>query len=102
MEKKPETEQDTRTEPLASEIYRDLKAEISFKNKLIVGLLVIIFGLAIALALTNVYHIYQWSQFDTYVVDSDNGGYSNLVQGDNSGGIYNGEDSSASAEGRKG
>lgn len=102
MEQKDVSNLDTRTEPLASEIYKDLKAEISFKNKLIVGLLAIIVGLALALAFTNAYHIYQWSQFDTYVVDSDNGGYSNLVQGDNSGGIYNGEDSSASAEGRQG
>lgn len=95
-------QQETRSEPLASEIYKDLKAEISFKNKLIAWLLVIIVGLAAALALTNLYHIHQWSQFDTYVVDSDNGGYSNLVQGDNSGGINNGEDSSATAEGRQG
>lgn len=93
---------ETRNEPLASEIYRDLKAEISFKNKLIAWLLVIVVGLAVALALTNLYHIYQWSQFDTYVVDSDNGGYSNLVQGGNSGGINNGENSSAPEEGRQG
>lgn len=93
---------DTRAEPLASEIYRDLKAELKFKGRLIYFLLAVIVGLALALALTNAYHIYQWSQFDTYVVDSESGGYSNLVQGDNSGGIFNGEDSSAPTAGRQG
>ena len=42
--------------------------------------------------------IHQWSQFDTYVVDSGEGGNANLVQGDNTGGIYNGTDSGASAQ----
>lgn len=44
------------------------------------------------LAATNIYHIHQWSQFDTVVVDSGEGsGNANYVQGDNTGGIYNGE-----------
>ena len=51
-----------------------------------------------SLTVTNLYHIYQWSQFDTYVVDSGDGGNANLVQGDNTGGIFNGTDSSESPE----
>ena len=48
--------------------------------------------LVIALAGTNLYHIHQWSQFDTIVVDSGDGeGNANYIQGDNTGGIYNGE-----------
>ena len=46
--------------------------------------------LVIALAGTNIYHIHKWSLFDTVVVDSDQGP-ANYVQGDNTGGIYNGE-----------
>lgn len=45
----------------------------------------------IALAGTNIYHIYQWSQFDTIVVDSGDGsGNANLVQGDVGSDILNG------------
>lgn len=91
---------------LASEIYSDLKQEIRFKNKLIFVLIGIVCALIIALAATNVYHIYQWSQFDTIVVDSgENGGDANLVQhngtlvqGDNIGGINNGPDSSTNPQ----
>lgn len=82
--------------PLASEMYEDLKRANRFKEKLIYILLTVIGVLIIALAGTNAYHIYQWSQFDTVVVDSGDGGNANLVQGDNTGGIFNGPDSSAS------
>lgn len=98
MEEKQVSKLDTRAEPLASEIYKDLKVEIRFKNKLIFVLIGIIVGLALALTITNVYHIHQWSQFDTYVVDSGDSGNSNLVQGDNGGGIYNGPNSGAPEE----
>lgn len=80
--------------PLASEMYEDLKRANKFKERLIYILLGVIGVLIIALAATNIYHTYQWSQFDTYVVDSGDGGNANLVQGDNTGGIYNGTDSS--------
>lgn len=54
------------------------------------------------LAATNVYHIYQWSQFETVVVDSGEGsGNANYVQGDNTGGIYNGEGNSQAQEERE-
>jgi len=85
-------------EPLASEMYEDLKRANKFKEKLIYILLGTIGVLVIALAATNIYHIHQWSQFDTYVVDSGDGGNANLVQSDNTGGIFNGTDSSESPQ----
>lgn len=85
--------------PLASEMYEDLKKATRFREKMIYILLVVIGVLVIALAGTNIYHIYQWSQFETVVVDSGAGsGNANYVQGDNTGGIYNGEGSSTSPE----
>ena len=84
--------------PLASEMYEDLKRANKFKEKLIYILLGTIGVLVIALAATNIYHIHQWSQFDTYVVDSGDGGNANLVQGDNTGGIFNGTDRGAGAQ----
>lgn len=80
--------------PLASEIYQDLKATIKFKEKCIMWLCAIIGVLIVALAATNIWHIYQWSQFETVTVDSGEGGYANYVDGENSGGIFNGEDHS--------
>lgn len=77
--------------PLASEMYEDLKKHVSFLHKLIIGLLAVIGLLVAALAGTNLYHIHQWSQFDTIVVDSGEGnGNANLVQGDVGGDILNG------------
>ena len=85
--------------PLASEMYEDLKKATKFREKLIYILLVVIVILVVALAATNIYHIYQWSQFDTIVVDSGEGsGNANYVQGDNTGGIYNGEGDRAPTE----
>lgn len=85
--------------PLASEMYEDLKKATKFREKLIYILLGVIAVLVVALAVTNIYHIYQWSQFDTIVVDSGEGsGNANYVQGDNTGGIYNGEGGSTSPE----
>ena len=73
--------------PLATEMYEDLKKANQFKEKVIGWLICVIVLLVISLAGTNVYHIWQWSQFDTVVVDSDQGP-ANYVQGDNTGGIY--------------
>lgn len=87
---------DDKNTPLASEMYEDLKKATKFREKLIYILLAVIAALVIALAVTNIYHIYQWSQFDTVVVDSGEGsGNANYVQGDNTGGIYNGESGGA-------
>lgn len=82
-----------RNETLASEIYGDLKAELRFKNWLILGLLAALIGLAI-------YHNWLWAQFDTISVDAG-GGYSNYVTGDNTGGVHNGTNQSAPEEGRQ-
>ena len=85
-------ENNIKTEPLASEIYEDLKKATRFREKIIYILLIVIGVLVIALAATNIYHIHQWSQFDTIVVDSGEGnGNANLVQGDVGGDILNGE-----------
>lgn len=89
-------------EPLASELYEDLKKSNAFKEKVIKWLLWVIAILIALLAATNVYHIYQWSQFETVVVDSGEGsGNANYVQGDNTGGIYNGESNSQAQEERE-
>ena len=85
--------------PLASEMYEDLKKATRFREKMIYILLAVIGVLVIALAATNIYHIYQWSQFDTIVVDSGEGsGNANLVQGDVGGDILNGTNRGESAQ----
>ena len=92
---------DKENTPLASEMYEDLKRVTKFREKMIYLLLSIIAVLVIALAGTNLYHIWQWSQFDTVVVDTSGGnGNANYVQGDNTGGIYNGEGGSPQEDGR--
>ncbi len=79
-------------ENLASELLHEVKAVIKLQWILIAILVVL-------LAATNIYHIYQWSQFDTVVVDSGAGdGNANYVGGDNAGGIFNGESSSAETQ----
>lgn len=85
-------------QPLASEMYQDLKNTNRFLRKVLIAAFAVIGALVIALTATNLYHIHKWSQFDTYVVDSGDGGNANLVQGDNTGGIFNGTDSSQSAQ----
>lgn len=88
--------------PLASEMYEDLKRANRFKEKLIYILLAVVGVLTVALACTNIYHIYQWSQFEAVVVDSGEGaGNANYVQGDNTGGIFNGEGDRSQEEGRE-
>lgn len=85
--------------PLASEMYADLKETNLYLRKVLHRAFIVIVCLVIALAGTNLYHIYQWAQFDTIVVDSGDGeGNANYVQGDNTGGIYNGEGYSAPQE----
>lgn len=82
-----------RSETLASEIYADLKSELKFKNRLILGLIAALIGLTL-------YHNWLWAQFDTITVDAG-GGYSNYVTGDNTGGVHNGTNSSTSTEGQQ-
>lgn len=85
---------------LASEMYEELKKATKFREKIIYILLAVVGALVIALAGTNLYHIHQWSQFETIVVDSGEGsGNANYVQGDNTGGIFNGEGHRETEEG---
>lgn len=88
-------------QPLASEMYADLKDSNRFLRKLLVAAFAVIGILVVALAGTNLYHIHKWSLFDTVVVDSEQGP-ANYVQGDNGGGIYNGEGYSPQEESRTG
>lgn len=101
MEKKPETEQETRTEPLASEIYQDLKRSNQFKDRLIYTLIGVIVVLILGIIGQGVYHNWRWSQFDRVSVDSSSGPAS-YVQGENTGGVYFGASSSTQAQGRPG
>lgn len=80
----------------AMEILRMLKVESRRKTLLIYILLGVICVLIIALAATNIYHIYQWSQFDTVVVDSQDGGNASYIGND--GDIYNNGESSSTEE----
>lgn len=78
---------------LASEVLEMLKGQLKF-YKILVALLVFL------LAATNIFHIWQWSQFDTIAVESGDG-YANYVQGDNTGGVFNGTDQGADTQGRQ-
>lgn len=91
-----EPEEKKMVDPLASEMYHDLKQTNKFLQKIIIGMFVVLAVTIAGLIGTHIYHIYQWSMFDTVVVDSGDGyGNANYVQGDNTGGIINGENRSA-------
>lgn len=78
---------------LAMELLAELKNTIKKQWILIVILIVLLAG-------TNIYHIYQWSQFDTVVVDSGDGGNAGYIGND--GDINNyGEGSSPQEETEK-
>lgn len=84
---------------LASEMYHDQKQTNKFLRIMIVCMFVLLALTIGGLIGTHIYHIHQWSLFDNVVVDSGEGsGNANYVQGDNTGGIYNGEGSSTSPE----
>lgn len=86
-------------ETLASEMYRELKRANIFKEKVIIALCIVIAILIVGMAGLSWYHIHQWSQFDTVVVDTgEGGGNANYVQGDNQGCIFNGEGYSSQAQ----
>lgn len=78
---------------MASDVFAELKSQLRFM-KILVALLCVL------LAATNIYHIHQWSLFDTVTVDSGDG-YANYVAGDNTGGVFNGADSGSQAERRE-
>ncbi len=60
---------------LAMEMLGELKNTITAQWILIVILIVLLAG-------TNIYHVWQWSQFDTVVVDSGQGGNAGYVGND--------------------
>lgn len=60
---------------IAMELLGELKNTIRKQWILIVILIVLLAG-------TNIYHIWQWSQFDTIVVDSGDGGNAGYVGND--------------------
>lgn len=83
-----------KNEILASDVLSLLKSQLKFMKALVLVLILL-------LAATNIYHVWQWSQFDAVVVENgDNGGYANYVAGDNTGGVYNGECDSETQKGQ--
>lgn len=82
-----------RNETLASEVYRDLKNDLTF-FKWLVALLI---G---ALLTQGLYHNWRWSQFDRIAVDSQTGP-ATYVQGENTGGVNIGASGSTPEEGRQ-
>ena len=82
---------DDKNMPLASEMYKDLQKHDQFKMRVIIGLLIALLISIVGNIAQGIYHDWKWSQFDTVVVDSGDGGNANYVGGENTGGIYNGE-----------
>lgn len=90
------------TEPLASEMYKDLQKHDAFKMKVIRWLVIVLAISIFGNIGQSVYHDWKWSQFDRYVVNSGEGnGNANLVQGDVGGDILNGENRSTPETGRE-
>lgn len=79
----------TEDKGIAMELLGELKNTIRKQWILIVVLIVLLAG-------TNIYHIYQWSQFDTVVVDSGEGGNAGYIGND--GDINNYGEGSSSQE----
>lgn len=75
---------------IAMELLGELKNTIRKQWILIVVLIILLAG-------TNIYHIWQWSQFDTVVVDGGDGGNAGYIGND--GDVINyGESGSAQKE----
>lgn len=71
---------------IAMEIFSMLK-KVMIAQWIIIGILILI------IAAQSFYHDYKWSEFDTIVVDSGDGGYANYIGND--GDINYGESDSA-------
>lgn len=85
--------------PFATELLAEKQRNEKRLWKAVIVEFVFIVLLVIALVGVNIYHNYQWSMFDTIVVDSGDGeGNANYVAGDNTGGVYNGIDNSAKTQ----
>lgn len=80
---------------LASELLQDSKRESAFKNKMLVVMAFIIVLQALLMCGQSLYHEYQWGQFDTVYVGTEGDGNANYIEGDNNGGVFNGEGYSA-------
>lgn len=81
-------------EGIAMELLGELKNTIRKQWILIVILIVLLAG-------TNIYRIYQWSQFDTVVVDSGDGGNAGYIGNDGDVNNYGEGSSPQKEEGQK-
>lgn len=86
-----EKEKKQEEQPYATELLGMVKSQ----NKRQFALIVILIAL---LATTNLYHIYQWSQYETIVVDTTSSGSAGYVEGENYGGVSIGESTSEKKE----
>lgn len=86
----PQKKSQEHNENLATELLTELKRVIKRQWVLIAILIAL-------LAATNIYHIYEWSQFDTVVVDSQDGGNASYIGNDGDVNNY-GESGSATSE----
>ena len=85
--------------PFATELLAEKQRNEKRLWKAVIVEFIFIVLLVIALVGVNIYHNYQWSMFDTVVVDSGAGeGNANYVAGDNTGGVYNGIDNSSKTQ----
>lgn len=79
---------------IAMELLGELKNTIRKQWILIVILIILLAG-------TNIYHIWQWSQFDTVVVDSGDGGNAGYIGNDGDINNYGEGSSPQKEEGQK-
>lgn len=84
----------TEDKGIAMELLGELKNTIRNQWILIVILIILLAG-------TNIYHIWQWSQFDTVVVDSGDGGNAGYIGNDGDINNYGEGSSPQKEEGQK-
>lgn len=82
---------------IAMEILGELKTQNQGLRAVIKNLLIVVVILIILLAGTNIYHTYQWSRFDTVVVDGGDGGNAGYIGNDGDVNNY-GKDSGSEKE----
>ncbi len=79
---------------IAMELLSELKNTVRKQWILIVVLIILLAG-------TNIYHIYQWSQFDTIVIDSQDGGNASYIGNDGDVNNYGESGGSQKEEGKQ-
>ena len=84
-----ESKQNETERGMASDIL-DMLKKVIVAQWIIIGILILI------IAAQSFYHDYKWSEFDSIVVDSGEGGYANYIGND--GDINYGKDSGAQKE----